>query len=443
MFGLVLVDMLWLSSWTRDNMCKINMTNIIAILISAILVGFLNSAGAAEQTISSEPNYFEELKYRHSLVPKDDIWWTITGDQMAWMHKNVHQLFPTVNVYRAGPVKSLNFAPNPDIHQFVIETEDEEMSFASFLESDLTTTLGMLILHKGTIVFESYPRMNAFEKPIYWSVAKVMPALLIRLLEERGLVDVEKKIDFYLPELATSDFAGIKVRNILDMSTGLDCQDEYQDRQSCYYQYSMAIGDGYREPNAPDNPYEFLSTLEVTRHSEQGKEFSYSGVNTFILGWLVEKITGESFQDTFSKEVWNKIGVESDASFLAYRYGIPLTHGGFLSNMRDMARFGLLFTPSYSLVSDESIVTEDTLDLLLNEPNPNLIRSDGSHNAYQWDYIDQEGFMIKGGWGGQALVVNPKLDIVAVYTSYFKADFSQYSLREPLLKVLREVYIED
>ena len=167
-------------------MCKINMTNIIAILISAILVGFLNSAGAAEQTISSEPNYFEELKYRHSLVPKDDIWWTITGDQMAWMHKNVHQLFPTVNVYRAGPVKNLNFAPNPDIHQFVIEIEDEEMSFASFLESDLTTTLGMLILHKGTIVFESFPRMNAFEKPIYWSVAKVMPALLIRLLEERG-----------------------------------------------------------------------------------------------------------------------------------------------------------------------------------------------------------------------------------------------------------------
>ena len=35
------------------------------------------------------------------------------------------------------------------------------------------------------------------------------------------------------------------------MSTGLDCQDEYQDRQSCYYQYSMAIGDGFREEDAP------------------------------------------------------------------------------------------------------------------------------------------------------------------------------------------------
>ena len=401
------------------------------------------SAHAAENTAPQNLNYFDELRYRHSLVPKEDIWWTVTGHQMAWMHKNVHQLFPTVNVYRAGPVKNLELVPNPEINQFVISTEDGDMSFANFSERDLTTTLGMLVLHQGVIVFASYPRMKAFEKPIYWSVAKVMPALLVRLLEERGLIDVEKEIDFYLPELAESDFAGVKVRNILDMSTGLDCQDEYQDRQSCYYQYSMAIGDGFREEDAPDNPYDFLANLEVSRHSDQGKEFSYSGVNTFVLAWLVEKITNEPFHDIFSREIWRKIGAESDASFLAYRYGIPLTHGGFLSNMRDMARFGLLFTPSYSVVSDEKIVSDKTLNLLLNEPNDNLVRSDGSHNAYQWDYIDKDGFMIKGGWGGQALVVNPNLDIVAVYTSYYKNDYSQYDLREPLLKILRGIYREN
>jgi len=227
------------------------------------------------------------------------------------------------------------------------------------------------------------------------------------------------------------------------MATGLDCQDEYEDRQSCYYQYSMAIGDGYREDGAPDNPYDFLQTLRVSSHGEQGEKFSYSGVNTFVLSWLVEKITGESFQDTFTKEIWSNIGVESDASFLAYRYGIALTHGGFLSNMRDMARFGLIFTPSYSAVSDVRLVSDETIDILLNQPNPNLIRGDGSHNSYQWDYINSDGFMVKGGWGGQALIVNPKLDIVAVYTSYFKDDYSQQSLRSPLLDLLSELYLEN
>ena len=110
--------------------------------------------------------------------------------------------------------------------------------------------------------------------------------------------------------------------------------------------------------------------------------------------------------------------------------------------MRDMARFGLLFTPSYSTISDERIISEETIDLLLNKPNPNLIREDGSHNSYQWDYIDSDGFMVKGGWGGQALIINPILDIVAVYTSYFKNDYSQQSLRMPLLNVLRQIYLE-
>ena len=443
LFGSVLVDMLEIHNQEEVSMSKNRIISTRACLLSALFLGSFILVEAAEQGISQNLDVIDMMQKRHRLVPSDDIWWATTGEQMAWMHKNVHQLFPTVNVYRSGQVKSLEFNPNADINQFPIETADGTMSFASLLQSDLTTTLGLLVLHKGKIVFESYPRMKEYEKPIYWSVTKVMPAMLVRLLEERGVVDVEKEVDYYIPELAASDFAGIKIRHILDMSTGLDCQDEYQNRQSCYYQYSMAIGDGFREESSPDNPYDFLKTLKVTRHGEPGEQFSYSGVNTFVLAWLVEKITGEPFQDTFTKEVWNKIGAESDASFLAYRYGIPLTHGGFLSNMRDMARFGLLFTPSYKVVSEDRIVTEKTLELLLDRPNPNLIRSDGSHNIYQWDYIDQDGFMIKGGWGGQALVVNPKLDIVAVYTSYFKDDYSQQNLRDPMLKVLRELYLKN
>ena len=54
------------------------------------------------------------------------------------------------------------------------------------------------------------------------------------------------------------------------MATGLDCGDEYDDRQSCYYRYSMAIGDGFREPDAPDNPYDFLATAKQSRLAEQG-----------------------------------------------------------------------------------------------------------------------------------------------------------------------------
>ena len=108
--------------------------------------------------------------------------------------------------------------------------------------------------------------------------------------------------------------------------------------------------------------------------------------------------------------------------------------------MRDMARFGLLFTPSYNVVSNDEIVSEETLDLLLNQPNPDLVQIDGSHNSYQWDRIYDDGFMFKGGWGGQGILVNPLLDVVAVYTGYYKDDYSQAEVLGPLLGTLRSMF---
>ena len=77
-----------------------------------------------------------------------------------------------------------------------------------------------------------------------------------------------------------------------------------------------------------DNPYEFVAGLDVGHYTEQGTSFDYSGVNTFVLGWLIEEITGMTFQDVLSKEIWTRIGAEADAAIFAPRYGIPITHIG-------------------------------------------------------------------------------------------------------------------
>ena len=51
----------------------------------------------------------------------------------------------------------------------------------------------------------------------------------------------------------SASMAGTTVRNVLDMATGVDCTENYEDVDSCYYQYSMAIGDNLRTEDAPDN----------------------------------------------------------------------------------------------------------------------------------------------------------------------------------------------
>ena len=151
------------------------------------------------------------------------------------------------------------------------------------------------------------------------------------------------------------------------------------------------------------------------------------------------------FQDALSREIWTRMGAESDAAILAPRFGVPNTHGGLMARLRDVARFGLLFTPSYQVVSDQRIISERYLDMILHGGRPELLKNARygapkdptvRHNVYQWDTVWTNDDVLKGGWAGQGLLINPTRDIVAVYTGYFKDD--QYSETE-LLPILRTV----
>ncbi|NOR66819.1 MAG: hypothetical protein GQ528_05640 [Woeseiaceae bacterium] len=63
------------------------------------------------------------------------------------------------------------------------------------------------------------------------------------------------------------------------------------------------------------------------------------------------------------------------------------------------------------------------------------------HNVYQWDLVWDNGDIYKGGWAGQGLLVNPKRDLVAVYTGYFKDDDqSELSVLPRLREVLNGVF---
>ena len=393
----------------------------------------------------------EQVQRQMRRLPTDIIWWDVHGTDQAWNFKNLHQIFPTANVYRNGPVRELTRKPMPEIGAAEIDTPQGTMSFDDFIESDQSTLMGVVVLHQGQIVYERYPRMQEHEMPVYWSVAKSFVGTVVRILEERGEINVSNPIDYYIPEISESDFAGISVRDVLDMATGLDCADDYSNQQTCYYRYGAAIGDGFRVADSPDNPYDFLANLKGTnRHAEPGHQFSYSGLNTFALAWMVEKVTGVPFQDVFSREIWTQIGAESNAAYIAPRYGIAVTHGGFMARMRDVARYGLLFTPSYRIVTDDRIISDEHLDFILNGGRPELLTNAGvpdtsvtgiKHNIYQWDRVYVNGDIYKGGWAGQGLLINPKRDTVVVFTGYLKDDEgTEVKARPIIIKLMNEVF---
>ena len=372
-------------------------------------------------------------------LPEDDIWWTKNGETMLWSFKNLHTIFPTVTVHRSGAVKELEAATDESIGSIQVPTKLGNAQLDSFLESDESTAISVLILHKGRIVFERYPRMKPYEKPVHWSVTKVMVSSLVAILEAEKKLNVELSIDHYIPELSGSDFEGIKIINILDMATGINCPEEYIDKSACYYIYSSTIGDGYWDDHSPNNPYEYVSELDVGKYIDQGKVYDYSGVNTFVLGWLVERVTGLQLHEAVSEMIWSKIGAEADAAFFAPRYGVPVIHGGLLARPRDLARFGLLFTPSHNVVSEPPLITELHIKNLLHQGRPELLANQKNlpegvkHNTYQWDFVFEDGTLYKGGWAGQGIMVNPAHDYVFVWNSYFKDNDESETKLTPIM----------
>jgi hypothetical protein len=191
--------------------------------------------------------------------------------------------------------------------------------------------------------------------------------------------------------------------------------------------------------------------MKPGRWADQGVGFDYSGANTFVLSWIVERLMAMPFQDAVTKELWHKMGAEGDASIFAARYGIALSSGGFLAKARDMARFGLLFTPSYKKVSSEKVISDRYLDMIINKGRPELLANarfvdedsadpEIKHNSYQWDVVYNNNDIYKGGWAGQGLLINHERDLVAVYLGYIKEDGSELAVLPRLRELLKTIY---
>jgi len=332
--------------------------------------------------------------------------------------------FPQSVISRAGNIRELPTNFREDVANFTTETYTDTSSLKNYVYS--SNTDGVIIIHKGEIVFEEYPRMKREDKHLYFSITKTFVSTLIAMLEDRDILDVSRPVDFYMPELKNSAWEGIPVLDILDMSSGINCrekeEDSYSNPNSCFMRFFAAIGFPGGK-NTLDNPMDFLLTMD--KFEENGLKYDYTGVNTWVLSQLIERVTGEDFPTVLSSDIWQRMGAESEAQILTSESGYAITPMGMSSKLRDLGRFGLLFTPS-GRKDSPGIISEEYLDKIQHGGRPELFASGYgfshfndetviSHNTYQWDHVTLEGDFFKSGYGGQGLYISPSLDLVIAF----------------------------
>jgi CubicO group peptidase (beta-lactamase class C family) len=62
-----------------------------------------------------------------------------------------------------------------------------------------------------------------------------------------------------------------------------------------------------------------------------------------VLGWVLERATGRGLADLLSRELWQPLGCEADASMAIDRSGTCQADGGLSACLRDYARLALLY----------------------------------------------------------------------------------------------------
>jgi CubicO group peptidase (beta-lactamase class C family) len=378
--------------------------------------------------------------------------WDLGGEPSAWAYRHADELLPSVEIPVLRPPAELGRAETASMGGFLVSPG---VSLEQYVATGPVS--GIVVVLGGTIVFERYPRMRPSDRHLLMSVTKVFTSAVTGILELRGSLDLSLPVDAVLGELAGSGWAGVPVGDVLGMASGIDCLEidtpgSYDDPAHPFYRFEACLG--WRPAWASPLPsaYEFVAGLPS--HRPSGQVYEYTGVNTFVLSWLAERVTGRAFGEVLEREIWSRAGFEAPALLCGGPDGAPGSHGGLCTTLRDLARFGMLFTPSGRFVASEEIISAEHVRRIQAGARPSLHLDRSSAlpgyvtEAYgprlppasrQWNFAMEDGDLFKGGFGGQGLYVSPARDLVIAFAGTPAADGSPNLLRWYCRRLARSV----
>ncbi|HSJ55753.1 MAG TPA: serine hydrolase, partial [Anaerolineae bacterium] len=234
------------------------------------------------------------------------------GPYNRWSFQHELQLNRTADVWRGnGPVAQLDYA-DFDISKVTYRNRaGAEFTFEEMVEMSYTD--GIVVLHRGKILYEAYPNgMQPHTLHAWASGSKSMTGVLAATLAHEGVLDPDAAVAEYLPELKESGFGDATVRQVMEMTTAVWFGDDDVDPVSENLAYSIALGWKARPAgySGPESVYEFLPTMRKV--GEHGQRFAYLTPNTDVLAWIMKRRLNQSLAEIMQERIWSRLGAERD-----------------------------------------------------------------------------------------------------------------------------------
>ena len=335
-----------------------------------------------------------------------------TGEEQYQNLNRVYEIFPTSKLsHSSKPLVFKKGVPLELPSNFIFE--DKVVKVDEYLSR--TDTSALLILKDGKISYENYWLTGG--KNVQWismSVAKSFISALIGIAIDQGHIkSLEDEVTDYVPQLKNSAYDNVRIKDILQMSSGAAWNEDYSDPNSDINRSAkiLAIGGSLDE-----------FTASLKNELKPGSFNRYNSTDTQVLGMLLREATGSSVTQYMQNMLWSPIGAEDNAYWLTDSENMEVAYGGLNATARDYAKIGELYRLEGN-INGKQIVPSSWVRASVKPDAPHLMPGDNPLSdfplgyGYQWWVPDSSGDFSAIGVYNQFIYVSPKNNMVVVKLS--------------------------
>ena len=343
----------------------------------------------------------------------------------SWSFVNVRNLIPTSPIYNNPDKKIILQKQLIDINDLVIDHKNTSYKLKEIFK--ICDTDAFLVMHKGKIKFEFYDKFTRFNTPhIIFSVSKSLTSLLTGILVEKKVINVNNYISHILPETKGTAYEDATVRNVLDMTIASGFIEDYSGQVEIFKKYRSSTGWDLPETNSTQTVkglHDFLCSMPKS-NQKHGQKYHYCSPHSDLLGWIIERASGENYSKIMADLLFKKAGINHEANVTVDKWGASRAAGGISVSPYDLLLLSELVRNHGSNKNGQIIPAAWIEDFVNNKNNNRYLNQDnlerfpnGNYRSkwYQTGFKDNEYCAI--GIHGQNIWINPQKEITIVRMS--------------------------
>lgn len=248
-----------------------------------------------------------------------------------------------------------------------------------------------VVIRNDTVLYEHYTRSAGQLNPSY-SVAKSFTSALVGFAVQDGLLALTDPVAKYLPDLSPDPrYAKVTIAHLLNHTSGIE--------------HPLVVDGLFYYGDRTERAYKFIRF----KH-EPGTQQAYMNMNIWLIGRVLEKVTGAPLNRYMQAKVWGPLGMES-ARWSADADDHIKPYCCLQATALDYAKFGRLYLNKGEWQGKRLLNKEWIEQSIARDTTQG--GTFGYHNCWYLGYKEEMDFVAIGLYK-QHLYINPRKKVIIV-----------------------------